>query len=294
MAASEPVDFDTLWDYDHPAETELRFRTLLPGAQQTNNTAYHLELLTQIARAQGLQRNFVQAHQTLDEVQRLLTDDQKRARIRYLLERGRVFNSSGAPTQAHALFLPAWEAALAAGEDFYAIDAAHMLAIVEPAEAQLAWNLKALELAQNSSDARARQWLGSLYNNIGWTYHDMGQYERALTLFEQALAFRQTQGQPTQIRIAAWCVARVLRSLGRLEEALARQRQLLDEHERAGSADGYVFEELAECLLSLGRHTEARPYFTHAYTELAKDPWLVEREPARLERLKQLSESPSA
>jgi hypothetical protein len=35
-------------------------------------------------------------------------------------------------------------------QDFYAIDAAHMLAIAAPAEQQLEWNLRALALAEQS------------------------------------------------------------------------------------------------------------------------------------------------
>jgi len=51
------------------------------------------------SRTQGLQRDFAAAHQTLDAVQSELTDDLCRARVRYLLERGRVFNSSGRPEE---------------------------------------------------------------------------------------------------------------------------------------------------------------------------------------------------
>jgi tetratricopeptide (TPR) repeat protein len=106
-------------------------------------------LLTQIARTQGLQRNFEQAHQTLNSVEAQLHDDLPVARIRYLLERGRVYNSSGAKEQARPLFMQALELAQANKEDFYAVDAAHMIAIVEPPDEQMTWNLKALELAKS-------------------------------------------------------------------------------------------------------------------------------------------------
>ena len=56
--------------------------------------------------------------------------------------------------------------------------------------------------------------------------------------------------------------------------------------EAVGSRDGYVFEEIAENLLLLGRPDDARPYFARAYAELAANLWLLESEPARLERLK--------
>ena len=78
-------DFDALWDYDRPAETETRFRDLLPAAER--NPDVKMQLLTQIARAQGLQRRFEDAHATLEEVETGLPPGALRPRIRYLLER---------------------------------------------------------------------------------------------------------------------------------------------------------------------------------------------------------------
>ncbi|HEX8682227.1 MAG TPA: hypothetical protein VF707_07935 [Ardenticatenaceae bacterium] len=63
------------------------------------------------------------------------------------------------------------------------------------------------------------------------------------------------------------------------------QQALLAEFEASGEQDGYVYEELGECLLALGRPEQARPYFARAYEEFSQDPWLVEQEPVRLQRL---------
>lgn len=206
-------DFDVLWNYDAPAETETKFRELLPVAKRSGNQAYCIELLTQIARTQGLQRNFAEAHRTLDQVEPLLTDDMKRARVRYLLERGRAFNSWGKPREAEPLFQAAWELARRAGEDALAIDAAHMVAIAARSEPEraLEWNLKALKLAEESPHPTARKWLGSLYNNIGWTYHDTKAFDKALEIFQKALKWREEVGKVPEIRIARWCMARTLR-----------------------------------------------------------------------------------
>jgi len=282
---TEAPEIDDLWDYDDPAGSEARFQSRL--AQAEPGSSAYLELLTQIARAQGLQRNFAAAQQTLLEVQPQLLPGATRPRIRYLLELGRVFNSSGQKPEASARFLEAWQLAQAAGEDFYAVDAAHMLAISEPPTDRAAWNWTAIAAAEKSAQPRARNWLGSLYNNLGWTLHDQGDYAQALDLFQRALGWRETQGKPAEILIARWCIARCLRSLGRIEEALAEQEALA----AAGTQDGYVDEELGECLLLLGRPTEAQPHFAQAYARLSADPWLAESEPARLERLKQLSQS---
>jgi len=290
MTASRKADLpniNELWDFQKPEDTEIKFRDLLPTIRN-EDVSYRIQLLTQIARAQGLQRKFDEAHQTLDEAQSLLTDDLALARVRILLERGRVYNSSKDPARARPLFLEALEAARAAGEDFYAIDAAHMMGIIEPPQQQLEWNLLALDLAEQSSDSQAKKWLGSLYNNIGWTYHSLGDYDQALDIFQKALKWREEDGPEPEIRIAKWSVARALRSLHRVPEALKLQRELLGEYARVGEQSGYVYEELAECLLLLGEADEARQYFSLAYRELSRDPWLTENEPARIERLNEM------
>lgn len=282
------ADFDQLWNFDDPAGTEAKFRAWLP--EVAADSGRHAELLTQIARTQGLQRQFEAAHATLDKAERLLTPALTRARIRLLLERGRVFNSSGQPDRAQPLFLEAWEVAQTAGEDGYAVDAAHMLGLAASPDQRLAWNYRALELAERSVEPGARRWLGALYNNLGWALHDQGEYARALTLFERALVWRQAQtGQAREVRIARWCVARVLRSLGRVDEALSAQRALAAELAQRGEPDdGYGQEELGECLLALGQAAAARPHFAAAYARLSQDLWLAENEPERLARLKTL------
>ena len=44
-------EFDNLWDYANPAETEREFAEILPSAQRANDASYLAQLLTQIARA---------------------------------------------------------------------------------------------------------------------------------------------------------------------------------------------------------------------------------------------------
>ena len=224
----------------------------------------------------------------MDELTTRLDDAPPVVRVRYLLERGRTLNSSGRPAAAQPLFLQAWEAARACGEDGFAVDAAHMIAIVEQGDESLRWNETALALARSSTNPRARRWRASLLNNLGWTWHGRAEYARAHALFEEALAARLESGKPSEIDVARWCVARSLRSLGCAEEALESQRALLRDKEAAGRPDGYVLEEIAECLLALGRGDEAQTWFGRAWGALSADPWLAEKEPERLERLRRL------
>ena len=290
-----PFDFDALWDYQHPEQTEALFRQLLAQAEHSPDRSYRLQLLTQIARTQGLQRKFAEAHTTLERVKDQLSPEPVVPTIRYLLERGRVFNSSGQPVEAQTWFQQAWELARTHAEGaFFAVDAAHMLAIAAQSfEETITWNHTALRLAETSTDERAHGWCGALYNNLGWTYHDQSAYARALEYFQKALAWQQEYGTPREQRIARWCVGRTLRSLQRTSEALALQEELLVAWEESGEEqDGYVFEELAECLLVSGRAAESRPYFAQAYAKLSQDRWLQAQEQERLQRLHRLSQEP--
>ncbi len=282
---SSHADLDALWDFADPAASEARFRELLARARGEQGGELTCETLTQIARAQGLQRRFGDATSSLDEAAGLADPSRPRDAIRIALERGRVANTSRSSDRGRASFRQAWELASAAGEDGLAVDAAHMLGIVDEPEPAWAWNERALALARSSPDADARRWVATLANNMGWARHDAGAPAEALELFRLALAERETQDDPRRTQIARWCVARCLRTLGSVDEALAAQEALAAELAGAGVVDGYVTEERAECLLALRREDEARPLFAQAHAELSADPWLAGAEPERLARL---------
>ena len=284
-------DFDKLWNYNEPGETEQKFRAVLTNSNDQENAEYVLELKTQISRTLGLQQKFEEAHKLLDQVEAEMKPEYPIAKIRYMLERGRAFNSSGKKEESLPLFLEAWELGVEVKADFYAVDAAHMLGIAAPQDQQLLWNEKAMDLAENSPDIRAQGWLGSLYNNIGWTYHDAQEYEKALAIFLKALEWRAAHEQVIETQIAKWCVARTHRSLGHVDKALAMQYALEKEMQTAGQdEDGYVSEEIAECLTLQEKPQEAAPYFMKAWTILSKDIWLKQNEADRLNRLKTLGE----
>ena len=209
--------------------------------------------------------------------------------MRYLLERGRTFNSSRNKAAALPLFSEAWEIGLASGEDTLAVDAGHMVAIAESPEAALEWNERALDLATRSEVPSARKWRKSLHNNLGWTYFAMGAFEQALDHFGKCRDVASEYGDAEAERIARWSIAKTYRLLGQVEEALAFQSSQLAELEEKGREGPYVYEEMAECLYALGRVAESAPFFKLAHEHLSQDPWLAEQEPDRISRLKELS-----
>lgn len=294
LAQSTLPAFDKMWDYGKPAETEAKFREVWSQTEGTTDLNYRLELLTQIARTQALQTKFDDAHKTLDDVEKQLTtlspDKPTRAKLRYELERGRTFNSTNRKEEAIKHFEQALEIANQLGEENLAVDAAHMLGIATKGEASLMWNERAVAMAEAAADPKAKGWLGALYNNIGWTYHDMEKYDVALKYFEKDLAWYEERNLVNQSRIARWSIAKMHRLLGDPAKALEEQKTLQAEMTAAGAdEDGYVFEELGECTLALDRdESEWKPYIQRAYDLLSKDPWSVSQEPKKHERLKRL------
>lgn len=153
------MNIDKLWNFDDPVATQVRMEALIPEIQNQYPDKY-LELLTQIARTYSLQRQFQQAHQLLNQVENNpLFSSLPLVQIRYLLERGRTYNSSGEPQTAMPLFTLALEIATTNQFDNFAVDAAHMLGIAAPTpQQQLEWNLHALTLAEKSTNPQAKQW----------------------------------------------------------------------------------------------------------------------------------------
>jgi len=287
------------WDFHDPATSETRFVAMLDSV--AGDPAAAAIVRTQVARAQGLQRRLDDANATLDSVEaqvKALPAGRPaiHARARLDIERGRALNSAGDPGRARPLFEQAFTEADSAGQAALAVDAAHMVAIAagndSAASDALAWNERALAMAESSSDPEARKWRASLLNNLGWTYHEAKDYPKALDLFERAVAARKETGDVRDIREARWAVARCLRSLGRLDEAYAQQIAIEKECAAANEPDGFVFEELGEILYAQGKPEAAKPWFGKAYDELNADPFIRNDEPDRVARLLKLSGRP--
>lgn len=237
------IDPTPLWDFDDPQGSEQRFRE----AAEAATGADRLVLLTQVARALGLQERFAEGH---DLLVRLLAEPDEAPVVdaevstRVALERGRLLRSAEHPDEARPLFEAAVRGASEAGLDALLVDALHMVALVAAPEEQVSLLDEALGVSRSSVEPAARRWEASLLNNLGMTHADAGDWHSALTAFEQALAARRVAGGAGDVRIARWMVAWALRNGGRQEEALAIQRELKEELLAAGESDPYVDEEL--------------------------------------------------
>jgi tetratricopeptide (TPR) repeat protein len=272
-----------LWDFGDLDASERRLREQLAAEPDDDGRA---EVLTQLARVEGLRERFDAADAILDEAEPLASSEIASARL--VLERGRVRRSSGEPAAARPLFESAYAAALAGGQDFVAADAAHMAALAAPdRQGLLAWTTRGLELAESSEGAA--YWAGPLLNNLGWAYDEAGEREAARDAFERALRAREAADDPEQTAIARYALGRSLRLLGRPAEAAAQLEQAVAWTESTGVPDGWFHEELAEDYAALSRDGDARAHARLAIPLLeAADPSFAGDE-ARTARLRELA-----
>lgn len=242
-----------LWDFADLDASERRFREALADEPSAAGKA---EILTQLARVEGLRGDFEAGEQLIEEAE---SEDagELLPQIRIDLERGRLYRSSGDRERARPLFESAYALALEAEEDFLAGDAAHMAALAAPGrEGYLAWTERGIALAD--TNAGARYWLGPLLNNLGWEHYEAGEHAEALAAFERALAAREEDpGNPEPIALARYAVGKALRALGRSEEAAPLVEQAAAWAQGEGAPDGWYHEELALEYAALGRSVEA-------------------------------------
>ena len=287
---SFPPPWTTLWDFQNLGDTEQKLRDHLSETEQDRPVCYQIEVQTQIARSLGLQMKYADAHQLLDHVESELEVCGQRTCIYYLLERGRVHQSSGEKNIAVGLFEQAWNLSVAACEEPLAMDAAHMVAIAAEPDVALRWSADAIALAEQSDNPLVTKWLGPLYNNTGWTYEEQGEFDQAMELFQKGLQFRLQQGWTPETVIALWTIAHTQRKQGKLDDAWNTLTQVAQRwHDLGEQPDGYTWEEQAECLLAQNKMSEAQPYFQKAWEILSGDEWLCANENSRLERLRQLA-----
>jgi tetratricopeptide (TPR) repeat protein len=256
-----------LWDFDDLDGTEARLREQL---DVEGDAARRAEVLTQLARVEGLRGRFDDGDGRLDEAE-ALAGTSAAARARTDLERGRLRRSSGDRERALPLFESAFSIALAGDHHFIAADAAHMAALAAPGrEGFIAWTKSGIEVAE--AHEGAAYWVGPLLNNLGWEHYDAGEHELALEVFERALAARERDPEnAAAIEIALYAVGKTLRALDRAEEASPLLERAVDSAATRNHEDGWLHEELAEEYALLGRDADARAQAKLAVPLLERD-----------------------
>lgn len=286
---SQFPDLDGYWASGDFPTIEAAIRAALPTDVGGEWSATALEAITQLVRVQSLQGKIAEAKESLELARKLIMaiDPAKRTHfeIRLLIEEGRHFCLSMMPSKAQTPFHQAWTMANANNEVFLAIEAAVMLSISQPPKYKNDWLQRAIELAEKTDVKQAKLWLAQLYLMDGWHAFDFRRFDDALKSFKLALERPREHGEMTSLILIKWCVARAMRALGRNQEALGIQKELLAEVSSESKLNGHVFLEIAECLQLLKKTEEAKSYFESAYKELSVNGWYADNKASELSRM---------
>jgi tetratricopeptide (TPR) repeat protein len=222
-----------------------------------------------------------------------------RAWSRYLGVRGRFEWNDGRLEMATATFEEMYGYCLQHDLHERAVDAAHMVAITAPPEEQIRWGLKGIEAAEQGG---VEGWLGPLWNNLGWTYDDLGRYRESLDALLKAREYHWKLGGELNKLIADWSVGHAYRMVGDHQTAaqwmrpvLAWSERLYDIEQSPGTAEwiGHSCRELGELALHRGDHPKALEYLRRARERL-REAGMPEWDPDGFEELAQQIEEVAA
>ena len=133
------------------------------------SSSFLAQLLTQIARAQGMQDKLHDAQAALYKAK--WKSDEKVAIVRLDLETARLRRLQDRTEEAMTLLKKVYETAAEAPLDYFKADAAHILYLFEPdggPEEGKTWSDAVLEIARNSGNIKTRRWAAVVLTDQGW------------------------------------------------------------------------------------------------------------------------------
>ena len=211
------------------------------------------ELLTQLARVDGLRGDFEEGERRVREAEALAGSSQ-RAGIRIDLERGRLLKLERR-SRGRAPAVRACDRARRRSKESSSSRRMRRTwprSRLRPRGAARVDEARHRDLAESGDGGR--YWVGPLLNNLGWDQFEAGEHEAALASFEQALEHRLGDPENREaIAFGRYAVAKAQQALGRHAEAAEQLELAVAWTEAEGAPDGWYHEALAESAAALGR-----------------------------------------
>ncbi|MDJ0769163.1 MAG: tetratricopeptide repeat protein, partial [Ilumatobacter sp.] len=179
---------------------------------------------------------------------------------------------SGDPEDAFALAIEASEVAASCGARLVEAWAIHLLGIVHYQASNfseaLEHCLRALDLYQATDHGVDA---GNILNTVAAVYHSMGDNDRAIVTYEQALAAAEPYGRPEMVALILGNIARIRSSRSEYLPAVSMGRQAVDiARQHSPSIVTNLLADLAEAYMGLADHQKAAECFAEARRVLAQ------------------------
>jgi tetratricopeptide (TPR) repeat protein len=270
---------DDLFNDERKSEALEAYKMAADTALAENSNSTLTEAYAQVARCYLSMDNKEEGCPWLEKAEKIASKEEPEGWARYLGVKGRYLWKD-ASAEKHEIAPEAGDAAKTF-TDMYnyslehrlynqAIDAANMMSIVGSKDERVEWSLKGIKAAE---DGGLVSWLASLWNNLGWNYDDLGQFDKSLEALKEARRYHYKKGDEKSMLIADWSVAHAFRMTGRIDSALVWcQRTVIwakDLYDADPSPDnaewmGLTYQELAEASLASGDEKRALAGFRSA------------------------------
>ena len=178
----------------------------------------------------------------------------------------------GDPEDAFGLAMEAGEVASACDASMVNAWAVHLLGIIHYQASNfseaLEHCLKALDIYQTTVDGVDD---ANILNTIAAVYHSMGDNDRAIITYEQALAASEPFGRPEMVALILGNIARIRSSRSEYLPAVSMGRRAVEiAREHSPSIVTNLLADLAEAYMGLADHHKAAECFTEARRVLAQ------------------------
>ncbi len=259
--------------YDQAGEI---YKLAAQAAEREMVQGIQIEALSQVARCHLIQGRKEEGRSWLVQAEKLATPQMPKAWSRYLGVRGRFEWRDDHLETATKTFEQMYDYCLQHELHERAVDAAHMVAITGPHEEQILWAQKGIEAAEKGN---IEGWLGPLWNNLGWTYEEMGRYQESLDALLKARDYHWKLGSEYNKLVADWSVGHAHRKLEQLDEAEIWLRPVLSWAERIYASDpspeaaewvGHSCRELGEVAIVRGELGEGLALLHRAQAKLGE------------------------
>ena len=287
-------------EYDRAGEL---YESVAEDAYAAGDTTTYVEACAMRARSHLVSSRQEEARPWLERAEARADVSEPLAWSRYLGARGRFEWTGGDSARATTTFREMFDYCRERELWSRAADAAHMVALTGDREERFEWAKRGIEMAESGG---LDEWLGPLWNNLGWDYHDEERYDEALEALTKAREHHYRGEAELPKLIADYSVAHVKRMLGRYGEAEAELRAVLNGARRLHEeGNGQAIEwmgmsrwELGEIALAEGREADGLRLLEHALVELESagmpewgpDDWASRQ--ARVEELRAAQPAP--
>lgn len=264
---------EDLFDAGQHADAAAAFEGVADEALAADEEILYVEACAMAARSHLAGGDVEMGHTWLVRAAAKASDSEPAGWSRYLSVRGRFEWKRGdletATETFEDLFL------FCEQNEFWerAVDASNMAAITGPPGEVFDWSERGIEIAERGGLTR---WLGPLWNNLGWNYHDEGMYDEAYGALVKAREYHYMNERELPRLIADYSVAHVMMKQGRLDEAGVEMRKVLrwatrlndDGDPNALEWMGFSRWDLGEMALASGEREEGAAMLAQALGEL--------------------------